>query len=561
VFLFAIIAGFEFMDLPVAGGRAHLGADVAAAHLGACMTLLKRIGVGVIVSLAFMSHAAASFAQEPQAKNEAGVGNAFVKPKWSNRSIAFEMRGKPWATVFEWFSDQSGMPFSSQYPPPTGTFTFINPKDPKLGKSREYTLAEIYDIINELLQAQHKHTLIRLDSTLTMIPADVELKGSWFRRISLDELIECARTEIAEIVVKIGGGLNAEEFAPDVKRMLGDIGRVTPLVHTNQLILRADVASLRRVLPSILPDERDADRGNLHTFSHKCIYIRASTTEAVLAKSLGTAKQVVKLTTTPMLGSANDDPRGARGPIPAAPTRELIVRPHTVTSDDATNTVFITGPVDKIETAKTILAKLDVRRFKEDQGILTGPPTLKNHEVKSGHPDAMVKIMSEVFKNNSQVRISAAPPNKLLVYADPQTHVEISDLLNAEASAEPQSAVIGLNWLDAPHFIAELKMMFPDSKNNSPYLSADADSNSIRVRGTANQIKEVRLILNTMDDVRAFGGNRRLINLEKNSATTVAEALEMLLPQMRDNPIRVVLPGRMGSPPPKSEQLPVPKAP
>ncbi len=435
------------------------------------------------------------------------------------------MRSKPWATVFEWFSDQTGMPFSSKYPPPTGSFTFINPKDLKTGKPREYTRAEIFDILNEILLAQYKHTLIRLDSTLTMVPADGKFDGSWFRRVTLEELKECARTEIVEVVVNLGGGYTAEEFAPDAKRLLGDFAKVTPLPVANQLIIRADVASIRRFLATIVP--KDGEHG-ARTLTHKCIYVRASKAEAVISKALGGAAEIVK-------AAGNS-------------TRERSLRSLTVTSDDETNMVFLTGPADKIDAAKAILTQLDTPRFKGDKGILVGPAAFKTHEVKSGSADALARMMAEMYKNNSQVRISAGPPNKLLVHADPQTQLEIHEML-VEAPVETQSAVIGLNVLDAASFIDVLKAMIPGAKNNAPYLGADANSNSIRVRGTAEQIKEVRRIIEAMDDLSALSVSRSVIHLDKSSGATVAEALEMLLPSLRGNPIKVVLPGRLGASP------------
>jgi type II secretory pathway component GspD/PulD (secretin) len=164
----------------------------------------------------------------------------------------------------------------------------------------------------------------------------------------------------------------------------------------------------------------------------------------------------------------------------------------------------------------------------------------------------MMKMVAEIYKHNSQVRVSTAPPNKLLVYADPQTQLEIHDLLNADPAPERQTAVIGLNRLDAASFVDELKVMMPDWRNNSPYLSADPSSNSIRVRGTADQIKEVRLLIRALDGAEGSG---TVIHLDKRSGATVAEAIEMLLPRIRDNPINVVLPGRLGSPLPKAPEM------
>ena len=115
---------------------------------------------------------------------------------------------------------------------------------------------------------------------------------------------------------------------------------------------------------------------------------------------------------------------------------------------------------------------------------------------------------------------------------------------------ERQAAVIGLYRLDAATFVDELKAMISESRNHSPYLSADTFGNSIRVHGTADQIKEVRQLIRALDDAQGLN-----VKLDHGSATTLAEAIEMLFPLVRDNPIKVVFPGRLGAPPP------TPKAP
>src|ERR1019366_2847481 len=231
-------------------------------------------------------------------------------------------------------------------------------------------------------------------------------------------------------------------------------------------------------------------------------------------------------------GGGGFGPRGGAG---SAPTRTRVVRPHTVSSDDATNTVFITGPSDKIETAKTILSKLDAPRFLGDKGILEGPPTFKHHEVRSGGADQMAKIIGEIYKSNSQIRVSVSGPTKLFVYADPQTHFEINALLNADPLPEPETAQIPLTRLQASAFADSLKAMFPESKNLSPYIEGDKENNSIRIRGTPEQVKAIKAVIQQLDDAGSVsGGNVSIINLDKGSAATVAEAIQLLFPGIRD---------------------------
>src|SRR5437870_2632135 len=47
--------------------------------------------------------------------------------KLGEKTVAFEMRDKPWSQVLEWLADQTGLAVSTVYKP-TGTFTFIAPK-------------------------------------------------------------------------------------------------------------------------------------------------------------------------------------------------------------------------------------------------------------------------------------------------------------------------------------------------------------------------------------------------------------------------------------------------
>ena len=446
--------------------------------------------------------------------------------------------------------------------------------------------------MNEILQAQHKYTLLRGNFTLTMVPADEPIPPQWIRRIHIDELDECARTEIIETVVKLPDSHNAEEFAPEVKRMLGNFGRVTPLSVTNQLIISCDAATLKRNLENINPihkkvklDDKgkplppESEAGSAHTFVHTCKYVRASTMKSLLVDSLGQQTVVAKVgSAAPAVPGVTEIPMGPGGGFPGGPgggfpggpggggprgsgggtTTTRVGKPHTVTMDEATNTVFVSGPTDKIGIAKTIIEKLDVARYPGDTGLLIGPPVIKYHEVRLGNADAMAKFIGDIFKDKPQIKIAPSGTNKLMVYGDPQTQFEVNALVNSEPPPEPVAISIPLNRLEAAKFVEELKTMLGA---NAPYIAADTDTNSIRVRGTADQIKEIKVITNQFDETPALLGASSVYTLEKGSGATVAEAIEILFGQIRKNPIKVVLPGRLGEQPPLKniEPLPAPK--
>jgi type II secretory pathway component GspD/PulD (secretin) len=506
------------------------------------MIRFQRLGVSFLFAgmLGVMALAAGNFAQgqgkTDKAKAKVEDGPKLVPPgrmDWNKTKIAFEMSGKEWQAVFQWLADKSGMPFSSKYKVPD-TFTFSPPAGSK------YTLLEIFDIVNEVLQTQHKFTLLRSEVTLSLVPADVDPPDALVPLITRAELAERGRTEIVQMVVEPRSGLDAVQSAPDLKRALGTFGHVTPLESNNKWIVRGVVASLRRILPEF---EKvlgpDGSEKNDHTLTYQCKFIRASTAEAVITKALG-AQQIVERTKGPQ-----DGPDSKKG----QPTTTKQIRNHNVTSDRATNTVIITGPQSKLDEAKAILASLDKAKNGDDKGLLpTSPHQFRYHELAGGGADAMMKMLNEIYKADDSIRISVATPARLFVWADPQTHQEINGIVSASSAPNIPVETVSINLVrqDAYKFADSLKKMFPNSDKGSPFIEADIDQNAIRLRGTKDEIQEVRTVIKILDGaVEGVNAKSQWIILDKGSGATVAEAVSILLPKLRDVKVNLELPGKL----------------
>ena len=70
-------------------------------------------------------------------------------------------------------------------PPPTGTFTFINPKGAD-GKPKTYTIPEIIEIINDGLAP--RYTLLRRNTGFRVVPADVPIDKELLQQVTREEL-------------------------------------------------------------------------------------------------------------------------------------------------------------------------------------------------------------------------------------------------------------------------------------------------------------------------------------------------------------------------------------
>jgi type II secretory pathway component GspD/PulD (secretin) len=447
-----------------------------------------------------------------------------VEPKAKEKLYSLEFRQKPWQNVFEWLSDKSGLPFISKYQP-TGTFNFIAPTGHK------YTMAQVIDIINEGL-LESKYVLLRRSNSLTLVPADEKIDGVLVPLVSMEELAERGDTEVVKVVLQLHK-LLAEEQAPEAKKMMSPYGEVVPLITANQVVLTDNAKTLRQVIKITQKnDETDANE----SFTYKCKSIRAKEVEPSLARLLGAA------TTEATPAAAPGRPPFGPGafpmgqppaPLPPASKRNKTV---VVTSDENTNTLLISGPPDKIAMAKTFLAKLDT-----GDPVYIGPPSWNTYELPQGNAEAMVKILSENYKQKPSVRIYAMGTDRMMAYGMPEDHGEIAKIIGLDKPPPQETQKYSAGSLDADKLALWLNAMFGDSKGGAPYITSNPLENGVIVRGSKQQVAEVKKAISSLaGDAGAQSGNLRIINLGEGSAATLAEALGRLIPQMRDNPVKVV---------------------
>ncbi len=447
--------------------------------------------------------------------------------KTAEKTVAFEMRGKTWAGVFEWFSDLSGLSYISSYPAPGGTFTFYNPKNKK------YTIAEIVDILNDGLQ-KDKYVLIRRDASFTLFPADEAIPPELVRGVPLEDLGTVGNSEIVRTILPLQT-LIAEDTAPEVKRLMGSFGQVVVLAKPNQLVLQ-DKASNLRVVLKMIDDIEKNEKGQTEQLAHICKYIKAAQAEQVLRSLLGDSKQIVDIQK-----ATGGPPGGPPGFSKPGTTTVSKIRQHFITSDERSNTVYVVGPPDKIAQAKQIMAKLDVGTLP----LMAGDPTAITYTVPNGNAEAIVKAFQEtIFKTSTSVRMTAISSTQVMVWGGPEDQFNFAKNLTNIKPASPATELVNLTVLDAAKLAETLKLMFNDAKAGAIFIEADVLRNAIVVRGSKDQVEEVKLAIRAIgENPTAQAGSMRIISLEKGSAATLAEAIQKLLPQMRPNPVKVILPG------------------
>ena len=184
---------------------------------------------------------------EPKAEPKA-ESHPETPPDWTKTRIPFHVVDKPWREVLKWFAQKANMPLVHAERSPASTFTYVPPLDPVTGIPVEHTLVEILDVLNDSLQRDHERWLVRDGRLVLYVTAD-GLFDIPIPKVKLADLRDRGRTEIVQVVILVRAGMDAQEVAPDIKRLLGPHGRVVPLPDTNELVIQGRGDALRRLVP------------------------------------------------------------------------------------------------------------------------------------------------------------------------------------------------------------------------------------------------------------------------------------------------------------------------
>ncbi len=157
-------------------------------------------------------------------------------PKPAVKKYTFRMKNVPWADVLKWYSEESRLTMITTVKP-TGTFTF----DPPEGK--QFTLAEITDILNEALE-QQKFILIPRHMTFFIHPADEKIDGALPPRVSLEDLPKRGRTELVQVILPVRN-LDILDAKDELKKLLTPFGTI--IAVKNALVIQDTAGNIIRI--------------------------------------------------------------------------------------------------------------------------------------------------------------------------------------------------------------------------------------------------------------------------------------------------------------------------
>jgi type II secretion system protein D len=496
-------------------------------------------------------------------------GPTATPPAVPEKPVSYKFDKASWDTVFAWFSKVSGLQLITTHRP-NGTVTLT--VDNK-------TIPEVIDLINEVLSGE-KYVLVRREQSFSLYPADEKIPVEWLRRIPADQLPKQGKTEVVQTVIPLRT-VAADDIAPQIKqgKLLTNFGEVAPF-GPSSLIVTDKVANIRNIVQAI----KDIEDEKGDTLTYQCKYARALDAAEKLGKLLSDNTTTVTPVTSgvvppfgggfpPQFGGGGFPPqdfgggRGGRdrGTATGAGPRFKSVQ---IVVQEATNTILITGPADKLAVAKSMLEKIDVGLDGQKPRPVGGVPETHIYSVPGGTADAVAKTLTAQYKGSQVVQITALPGgSSIMVVGYPGDQFDIASQLKfGDQKVGNQIEFVPLSTLSPSTTATLLTKALGGGTSATGGLFVEASSegaqSGLLLRGAPDQIREAKEFIYAAGEERPAGtggsttpgsGNVRILTVDKGNTAALAELLAEMMRQSGYTPPTIVNPSARKEEPKKEE--------
>ncbi len=463
----------------------------------------------------------------------------------STQKLKFGFRYAPWMDVLKLFAESANLSLDLNSVPP-GTFSYYDKK--------EYTPIEALDIINGYLLPKG-FVLVKRDEFLVCISIDEDIPPNLVPVIGSDELLTHGKNELLTVVFPLEG-VDVDQIAKEMEQVKGPQGKVVGMKTTNSLLVTDIGTNLRRIQTLLV----GATRGGPNDLVFKAYpmkHLSAADAEMVLRGLLG-----LQVAVTNVSASAGGDNRGRGGfggfgggpPPPAAPaaTSRSTKSTAQITADSRTNSVLVSATATEHLLIDQALKTIDVEAVDGTASTGSGKPYHKVYKVSTAETREVTKTIDALMPGI--VVNEDGSVHTISIMATEKQHAEVEALirqLDGGGGAE-QVAVIPLNKMDASLAVTTLQSMFLRDGNSAPTIQADLIGRQVMVRGTADQLLQVKTLLTQLGEDgtgRPKGSEAGLFRRYPISGRDPEELLplvERMWGTASPKPIRIVTPAQRG---------------
>ena len=534
-----------------------------------------------------------------------GGGKGDAKADDEEVRISFKFQFAPWDQVLKLFAETAKLSLDMNEVP-TGTFNYFD--------DREYTVPEALDILNGYL-LRKGFVLIFRDRFLVVWNLDDAPPPNLIPQVTPEELAKRGKNELMSVVIPLKG-TDAKTAAEDIRELIGPQGKVIPLPKINRLFVTDVGSNLRKILELLeglgnVEDSKNSFRQ--FQFKHITALEAERTLRDLFALPARTTSTRMTSAAPAARGAAPAQPQqpqmpqmqfgGGWGGGPpgggwggggwgggggggewwrrreegrggdrggdnnpqqqqqqqqqqqAQNAAALAAAKIQLTADMRTNSLLVTAGTEDMALIEKTIESIDVEES-ADQVARQGAkqPQLEVYPLNAADPRMVVDMLNATVPG--LVIYEDLKTRRINVYASPSDQQQVRAIIKQlDGGAGESVTVVNLRKIDPVAAATSLRSLFGASSTDGPSIEADAVGRRLMVRGSPEQVAEIRKVLNQLGEDgegtgrrESSGGPIRTLDMGGRSAEDILSLLEKVLPPSERNTIRIVRPGNGGNP-------------
>lgn len=553
----------------------------------------------------FSSRATPGKPREELSTDQPPVGDA--KPDDGEVRISFKFQFAPWDQVLKLFAETAKLSLDMNEVP-TGTFNYFD--------DREYTVSEALDILNGYL-LRKGFVLIFRDRFLVVWNLDDPPPPNLVPQVTPEELAKRGKNELMSVVIPLKG-TDAKTAAEDIRELIGPQGKVIPLPKINRLFVTDVGSNLRKIFELLegLGNVEDS-KNSFRQFQFK--YITALEAERTLRDLFALPSRMTSTRMTSAAPAARGAaPAQPQQPQPQQPQfqfgqggwggpfggggwggqgwggggggggewwrrREegrggdrggdnnnnqqqqqqqqaqnaaaLASAKIQLTADMRTNSLLVTASPEDLALIEKTIESIDVEES-PDQVARQGAkqPQLEVYPLNAADPRMVVDMLNVTVPG--LVIYEDLKTRRINVYGSPSDQQQVRAIIKQlDGGAGESVTVVNLRKIDPVAAATSLRSLFGANSADGPSIEADAVGRRLMVRGSPEQVAEIRKVLTQLGEDgegtgrrESSGGPIRTLDMGGRSADDILSLIEKVLPPGERNAIRIVRPGDGGNP-------------
>ncbi len=450
--------------------------------------------------------------------------------------MSFNFRHAPWTDVLRRFAEIAGLTLDLNVVPP-GTFNYLDDK--------EYTATQALDVINGYL-LQKGFVLVRRDQFLVVINIDDGIPPNLIPNVTVEELAQRGKNELMNVILPIDG-ITAEEAAEEAKELIGPQGSVTALKRASAISVTDIGSNLRRIHRFLTGINAAPTDLAFRSFDLK--HIDALDAEVTVRRLLGLSVGFESVSDGISRNrDRGDSRRGDDRDRQYTPPPTAAKSKAQVATDERTNRLLITASTAEMKIIEDTLKAIDVADEPGANGtrrVRNREPFLEVYSVRTADVMEVAKTLGVLFPGC--VVNEDGKTRRLHIHGTPAQHENISRMikqLDGEGGGGINVAVLPTGRIDALTATSTLHSLFAAEKDAAPSIQPHPTGSGIIVRGTKDQVDQVKLLLSQLDPNALAGngpkGTLRTVPLMGRDPEEFSRLLEQVWRSRNSNPIRIV---------------------